>query len=697
MDTHDLSLDMGPSTQSIIDTCIEEMEETPNLDNFAISEFLLFSPEKDSIPGPSGATSSKLIPELQAESSGSKKAPKSPTKFNKRPKQPKTQECFLCKKNVASMRQHLAKSHTLSEKLKRYYLSIYATKICNNPVYECKDCMIRFVNTQDTKRRHEDHLCLLLKKEEAQTFPPHETITETQATDEQSKSVKFLEEYQDFVKKHGGLELRESSKKYILMVANSSSNFKDLSSLYQKSKEYQIQEKLSAVTMGKRLGELRGYLDYIQVRYKKVFRISKSLIEVHLKMASKKFSKEGKREAHATKELNFSRLPPMELVQQVREKLLAVMQIKNPDTLCYLTIQEQMNVAFFLVHSRTNCRAGGLLQLETSTLMDAGPNKVIRLFKHKTSHKYTNFVYFNNDEFDIISKIHERFEADYQFKSPLVFANTKGQKLTAVSAYLKKVISRYCIIDAFNFGPNSIRKVWDTFREKSNFVPQELEGIYTSNTGHSASTRQEHYTAPATDEEIMRLFNIQSAALQEKMSQTPTENVPTHESSTEPETRHQDAAIEPSTSAINIVEPNLEPPKVRESASEDDVTDEECSESGENDDENSLDNESDSTYVPTTKVAPKKYGKRTMAEKTRGKQSLGAKKLEKKMMHFQNKYPLHTQILKACKLVAQKNKQLTKEQVRTIIRRLNLNEKDEKEVLEVVYKKMCNVFKNHKF
>ena len=130
--------------------------------------------------------------------------------------------------------------------------------------------------------------------------------------------------------------------------------------MYQKSVEYQKSEKLSSLTMGKRINELKAFLDYIDVRYKKVFRVSKSITEVHMKLAAKNFAKRGKKESHAVKERNFARLPPMELVQEIRQKLIGIMDQNNTDTLRYLTVNEQMNVAFFIVHSRTNYRAGGL-------------------------------------------------------------------------------------------------------------------------------------------------------------------------------------------------------------------------------------------------------------------------------------------------------------------------------------------------
>ena len=199
------------------------------------------------------------------------------------------------------------------------------------------------------------------------------------------------------------------------------------------------------------------------------------------------------------------------------------MQINNPDSLCYLTVPEQMNVAFFSVHSQTNYRAGGLLQLVTSRPNDSWP----------------------------------------------------------------------------------------------------------------------HYTAPANDDQIMLLFVIQSADLRENTIENLTENAIIHVRSSETETIDHDAPIETSTDPQSPVELNLQLPKGQETAWDDYVTNNMSCESDQNNNESSSKNNSDPTYMSTTTVAAQRDGKKTMAEKTREKQSLGAKTLGKKTMQFQHKLPLH--------------------------------------------------------
>ena len=51
------------------------------------------------------------------------------------------------------------------------------------------------------------------------------------------------------------------------------------------------------------------------------------------------------------------------------------MESSDTDTLCYLSLQEQMNIIFFIVHFRTNCRVGGLLNLKMKDVREARPNK----------------------------------------------------------------------------------------------------------------------------------------------------------------------------------------------------------------------------------------------------------------------------------------------------------------------------------
>ena len=47
-----------------------------------------------------------------------------------------------------------------------------------------------------------------------------------------------------------------------------------------------------------------------------------------------------------------------------------------------------------------------------------------------------------------------------------------------------------------------MRKAWDTFFEKSEFVTGQNALLYKMNTGHCEATRRKYYLKPATDNEI---------------------------------------------------------------------------------------------------------------------------------------------------------------------------------------------------
>ena len=62
-------------------------------------------------------------------------------------------------------------------------------------------------------------------------------------------------------------------------------------------------------------------------------------------------------------------------------------------------------------------------------------------------------------------------------------------------------------ITSFKFHPNACRKVWDTFYFKNKEqIPEKLQRLFESNTGHSDKTRQLHYTLPPTNEDLHGLF-----------------------------------------------------------------------------------------------------------------------------------------------------------------------------------------------
>ena len=93
------------------------------------------------------------------------------------------------------------------------------------------------------------------------------------------------------------------------------------------------------------------------------------------------------------------------------------------------------------------------------------------------------------------------------------FGIFNNKKQTAGYADLNRVIPRYFQSDAFLFGSNYVRKVWDSFQERNKSVLEGLQSVNNCQTAHGAETRQEHYNTPATDQDVLRLFQLQSKAL----------------------------------------------------------------------------------------------------------------------------------------------------------------------------------------
>ena len=88
---------------------------------------------------------------------------------------------------------------------------------------------------------------------------------------------------------------------------------------------------------------------------------TKSHTSLHVKIAAKHIAKE--EESRDTKE-EFQPLASYGTSTRRQKEPIHVMESSDTDTLCYLSLQEQMNIIFFDVHSRTNCRVGGLLNLK---------------------------------------------------------------------------------------------------------------------------------------------------------------------------------------------------------------------------------------------------------------------------------------------------------------------------------------------
>ena len=70
--------------------------------------------------------------------------------------------------------------------------------------------------------------------------------------------------------------------------------------------------------------------------------------------------------------------------------------------------------------------------------------------------------------------------------------------------------------------------------------------------------------------------------------------------------------------------------------------------------------ETDDSYRPPRRVCAAKETPGPSGCKAREKLVVEAQQLKTEMFNFQNKFPLHTQILKGCRLVAAQSNQITK-------------------------------------
>ena len=61
-------------------------------------------------------------------------------------------------------------------------------------------------------------------------------------------------------------------------------------------------------------------------------------------------------------------------------------------------------------------------------------------------------------------------------------------------------------LDTTIHNPDNVRKAWDSYRTKTNFVDGTNSILYQLNTGHSETTRNNYYLKPATDEEITKFL-----------------------------------------------------------------------------------------------------------------------------------------------------------------------------------------------
>lgn len=352
----------------------------------------------------------------------------------------------------------------------------------------------------------------------------------------------------------------------------------------------------------------------------------------------------------------------------------------------------------FQIHSRANCRVGSLTSFTTEQLESYNPGSFIRSNEHKTGSIFTNFAYITEFEKTVLKELHKEYEEQSGVKPTSIFPGVKDNTLTTQSSTIARLMKNLFKITAYKFHPNACRKVWETYYDKhKDQIPKTLQKIFESNSGHSEKTRDKHYVAPPSDNDLEQLFRATHeirvsfrkkredegfvSKIQRDMAShdlSHTELFSTNDPPTEPEPVC-------STSAF---------PKIPHQDTDSVIQSKHGEQSGHDSDETSemdtLDN--DSVYKPPRSVKINRIPESN--KKTRAKTEQMFDDFAKKMIKFTKKAEPHIEkpYRQACAIVASKRVKLSKANVRDIVASLNLNEDDTRTIFKKVYAKANNVY-----
>ena len=121
----------------MIEQAINEMDTNSTLPDLALEHFLMFSPKKTRVNCNQHLQVNQYLLNWEIQKLRQKDLEKGLKKLTKRPKQPIQQEWFICSFKVTSLRQHLAKSHDLTQQ-KTLSHENSPNQICEHSVHQGK-------------------------------------------------------------------------------------------------------------------------------------------------------------------------------------------------------------------------------------------------------------------------------------------------------------------------------------------------------------------------------------------------------------------------------------------------------------------------------------------------------------------------------------------------------------------------------
>ena len=617
----------------------------------------------------------------------------------KRPKQNKIQFCILCRKQFTSLRQHFAKSHQLTCRQRKFLLSFYRTRICKSPVYECRNCLIRLTNKKKHKGKYRDHRIVSIReKDDLKNFPPEfaPVLTNVEKQRPPPTSFNLVSEFDAYRRSAGSDPLSTFLKNFIFEILRQTSMFKKPEQFRSAVAIYKLKRKYTHVTIRKLLFLFKDFIEYCRNMKQKQLRFPYSVYEGEVKSLLKKHAKEGRKETKTRAALRFERMPSLKEVAIQKQKVLELLQDQSVSS--NMTYYEMLPMVVFLILADCNCRLGTIINetYEDYEALEVGGVRISH--KHKTGDVLPNFFEKTPELVNWISTLHEKLRQESGIVKPrYMVPSKKNDVFESQCRYLARAFQKYFKIDDLCYGPNSVRKAWETQVAKENLFSENIKQLYVMNTGHSVSTRADYYVKPVDKEQVKDLLRRQRELL--NCPGEITHIVP------EEQSEQQDADAVSETATTVTIETNPQPqtsgdteedqnqgfaetPTDDEEAEfqeddfleEDDFNDPECQIS------NNEDLEPPGTSFETNP---------TKTVTTRRDLTCYWEKVRQRMLTFKGTGTcLRPSIRRLCELVCKKRCKLDKGNIRDIAMSLNLPHKDQEKVIDACYSKFHNVLKS---
>ena len=425
----------------------------------------------------------------------------------KRPKQPQVKQCVLCLTKVANLRQHFSKSHNLTTQQRKFLLSFYATRICVSTVYQCNGCFIRFTGKKKHKKNCRKHEIIKVNPKSMDEFPSHFRFDIPGIRGKTFNHHKLLDEYDENRNEAGDENMTRFQKTFLAQILSGTSFLRKPEAV--KSTFYRIKSEKNYTfqTMRKLMFEFNRFLEFCNSYKQKELRFNMALFKGEVRNLLKKTAKEASKEVNRRMQARFDSVPNLYQVSHLRQM---VKEMLGQNVYSSFTYLEYLCLLVFVIHSESNCRIGALLNLTFEDYKVMQEKKVMTSFEHKTGAKFPNFIRITKENRKWVDDLHQYFQEENNGLTPkLAFPSNTNKKFTCQAKYFKEAIYKYFRIDDKLYNPDNVRKAWDTFFEKSQFVTGQNALLYQMNTGHCEATRRKYYLKPATDNEIESFLDEQ--------------------------------------------------------------------------------------------------------------------------------------------------------------------------------------------